>query len=99
MTELRKICVFNNVKLRNVEIIQGKLDQQRALLEVDNTIGRDIRAEDVPIIVSTLEAWCDACENVLGSLQTQMDRATLERVNRMQRKEQLEQEACLSIRV
>jgi len=74
------------------EIIQGKLDQRRALLEVDNTIGRDIRPEDVPTIVSTLDAWCDACDNVLGSLQTQMDRASSERVQRMHRKDQLEHE-------
>lgn len=73
------------------------MDQRSALLEVDNTIGRDIRPEDVPTVVSTLEAWCDACENVLGSLQTQMDRASLERVHRMHRKEQLEQEVSHSV--
>jgi len=74
------------------EIIRGKLDQKNAYLEVDSTIGRDIRPENVDTIVSTLEAWCDACENVLGSLQNQMDRATAERISRMQRKEQLDQE-------
>jgi len=74
------------------EIIRGKLDQKNAFLEVDSTIGRDIRPEHVNTIVNTLEAWCDACENVLGSLQNQMDRATAERISRMQRKEQLEQE-------
>jgi len=74
------------------EIIQGKLDQRRGLLEVDNTIGRDIKAEDVTTIISTLESWCDACENVLGSLQTQMDRANSEKVQKIQRKDQLEQE-------
>jgi len=74
------------------EIIRGKLDQKNAFLEVDSTIGRDIRPENVNTIVNTLEAWCDACENVLGSLQNQMDRATAERISRMQRKDQLEQE-------
>jgi len=74
------------------EIIRGKLDQKNAFLEVDSTIGRDIRPENVNTIVNTLEAWCDACENVLGSLQNQMDRATAERISRIQRKEQLDQE-------
>jgi len=68
------------------------LDQRRALLEVDTTIGRDIRKEDIPTIVSTLESWYDTCETVLTSLQTQVDRANAEKVQKNQRKEALEQE-------
>lgn len=80
------------VKFLCTEIIQGKLDQRRALLEVDTTIGRDIRKEDVPTIIATLESWYDACETVLFSLQAQVDRANAEKVNKNQRKDALEQE-------
>jgi len=74
------------------EIIQGKLDQRRALLEVDTTIGRDIRKEDIPTIVATLENWYDTCETVLTSLQTQVDRANVAKSQKNQRRETLEQE-------
>jgi len=77
-------------------MIQGKLDQSQGLLEVDNSIGRDIKMSEVSTIISTLESWSDACENVLGTLQTQMDKANAERAQRIQRKDQLETEvvAC-----
>jgi len=74
------------------EIIQGKLDQGRSLLEIDTTIGRDIRKENLPTISSTLESWCDGCENVLASLQAQVDRANAEKTQKIRRKEMLEQE-------
>ncbi len=82
------------------EIIQGKLDQRGALLEVDTTIGRDIRKEDISTISLTLESWCDACENILSTLQTQVDKANSEKTRKIQRKEELEQQVrhftCLS---
>jgi len=74
------------------EIIQGKLDQARSLLEIDTTIGRDIRKENLPTISSTLESWCDGCENVLATLQAQVDRANAEKTQKIRRKEVLEQE-------
>jgi len=74
------------------EIIQGKLDQSRGLLEVDTTIGRDIRKDDIPTITNTLESWCEACDNVLVTLQNQIDRANSERAQKVQRKDALEQE-------
>jgi COP9 signalosome complex subunit 7 len=74
------------------EIIQGKLDQGRSLLEVDTTIGRDIRKENLPTISSTLESWCDGCENVLATLQAQVDRANADKTQRLRRKDALEQE-------
>ncbi|ODN00709.1 COP9 signalosome complex subunit 7a [Orchesella cincta] len=74
------------------EIIQGKLDQSRGFLEIDTTIGRDIRKEDIPVITNTLESWCDACENMLVALQNQIERANTEKSQKLQRKEALEQE-------
>ena len=74
------------------EIIQAKLDQSQSLLEVDTTIGRDIRPENTDVIKNTLESWCEACETVLQTLQTQVDRANIEKTARIQKKEQQEQE-------
>jgi len=96
---LEELGIFNLRELEDLiieaiysEIIEGKLDQRRALLEVDTTIGRDIKRDDVPVIISTLENWYDACEAVLISLQTQVDRANTEKVFRNQRKDALDQE-------
>ncbi|CAG7784887.1 unnamed protein product [Allacma fusca] len=74
------------------EIIQGKLDQNQALLEIDTTIGRDIRPENTDAIKNTLESWCETCETVLSTLQAQVHRANLEKTSRIQRKEQQDQE-------
>jgi len=74
------------------EIIQGKLDQSRGFLEIDTTIGRDIRKDDIPVITNTLESWCDACENMLVALSNQIERANNEKSQKLQRREALEQE-------
>lgn len=68
------------------------MDQSRGFLEIDTTIGRDIRKDDIPVITSTLESWCDACENMLAALQNQIERANNEKSLKLQRREALEQE-------
>lgn len=37
------------------DIIHGKLDQKNGILELDHAIGRDIKSEDLPNIVATLQ--------------------------------------------
>lgn len=76
----------------SIEIIHGKLDQKRGLLEVDTTIGRDMRKENMGVITSTLESWCDACENVLINLQAQVEKANADKLEKIRKKELLEQE-------
>jgi len=61
-------------------------------LEIDTTIGRDIRKDDIPVITNTLESWCDACENMLVALSNQIERANSEKSQKIQRREALEQE-------
>ena len=39
------------------DIIHGKLDQKNQQLEVDYAIGRDIRPEAVPEVISVLQDW------------------------------------------
>lgn len=68
------------------------MDQSRGFLEIDTTIGRDIRSEDIPVITNTLESWCDACENMLAALHNQIERANSEKSQKIQRREALEQE-------
>lgn len=74
------------------DIIHGKLDQKNSQLEVDYAIGRDIRSDDINVIVNCLQEWCTACEGVLGCVETQIRRANSEKNKSVQRKADIEQE-------
>ena len=39
------------------DIVRGKLDQKNNRLEVDYTIGRDIKPTDIDIIIQVLQEW------------------------------------------
>ncbi|KAJ8982439.1 hypothetical protein NQ317_010179 [Molorchus minor] len=74
------------------DIIHGKLDQKNSQLEIDYAIGRDIRSEDINIIVNCLQDWCSSCEGVLSCVETQIHRANSEKTRSMQRKSDIENE-------
>lgn len=74
------------------DIIHGKLDQKNSQLEVDYAIGRDIRSEDIDVIVNCLQDWCSACEGVLSCVEAQIHRANSEKNRSIQRKIDIEQE-------
>uniref|UniRef100_T1IJC1 PCI domain-containing protein n=1 Tax=Strigamia maritima TaxID=126957 RepID=T1IJC1_STRMM len=74
------------------DIVHGKLDQKHSQLEVDYTIGRDIRPEDVPNIVSVLTDWCDSCETILSNVESQINKANTNKDSRNKHKTLLEQE-------
>lgn len=57
------------------DIVRGKLDQTDQQLEVDYTIGRDVRPEQVAEIVKVLTDWCSGCEAVLGGIEQQVTKA------------------------
>ncbi|CAH1115573.1 unnamed protein product [Psylliodes chrysocephalus] len=74
------------------DIIHGKLDQKNSQLEVDYAVGRDIRAEDINIIVNCLQDWCSSCEGVLSCVENQIHRANSEKNRCIQRKADIENE-------
>ncbi|XP_066145622.1 COP9 signalosome complex subunit 7b isoform X1 [Euwallacea fornicatus] len=74
------------------DIIHGKLDQKNSQLEVDYAIGRDIRPEDINVIVNCLQDWCQACGKVLGCVEAQIRRADTEKNNAVLRQLDIEQE-------
>lgn len=57
------------------DIIHGKLDQRKKHLEIDYTIGRDIKQDDIQKIANTLKEWCESCETMLSAIEQQIDRA------------------------
>jgi COP9 signalosome complex subunit 7 len=74
------------------DIIHGKLDQKDSQLEVDFAIGRDIRMEEIGAIVDTLQQWCDSCETVLGCIESQINKANVDKAKSLKHKEAIEQE-------
>ncbi|XP_060527718.1 COP9 signalosome complex subunit 7b isoform X2 [Cylas formicarius] len=74
------------------DIIHGKLDQKNSQLEVDYAIGRDIRPEDINVIVNCLQDWSSACEGVLSCVETQIRRANAEKNTAMLRQIEIETE-------
>uniref|UniRef100_K1QYT7 COP9 signalosome complex subunit 7a n=1 Tax=Magallana gigas TaxID=29159 RepID=K1QYT7_MAGGI len=74
------------------DIVHGKLDQKNQQLEVDYALGRDIRPEAVPEIVSVLQDWCTGCEAMLQSIETQISKANQNKENNIRIKHQIEQE-------
>lgn len=41
-------------------------------MEVDQTIGRDVRPEDFDTITNVLGEWCNNCDSILTNLEQQM---------------------------
>jgi len=71
-------------------IMNGKLDQKRERFEVDFVIGRDIRQEDFGGIVSVLSSWCETCETVLNTIETQAEKLNEDKAAKKKHKEDFE---------
>lgn len=73
-------------------ILVGKLDQKRQQLEIEFVIGRDIKAETILGIENVLDAWCTNCEEVLLSVQKQIQRSNNTKEHSQRVKKQIENE-------
>jgi len=49
-------------------LLEGKLDQEKHLFQVDQTIGRDIKPQDIDRIISVLIDWQKKSENQLEEI-------------------------------
>ncbi|XP_018907503.1 COP9 signalosome complex subunit 7b [Bemisia tabaci] len=74
------------------DIIVGKMDRKNSVLEVDSTIGRDVRPEELDSIVNTLKNWCESCETMLSSIDTQIRNANKEKNRQLTHKSMIEKE-------
>ncbi|ESO99539.1 hypothetical protein LOTGIDRAFT_231121 [Lottia gigantea] len=74
------------------DVIHGKLDQKNQQLEIDYAIGRDIKPESIPVVISVLQDWCDSCETVLKGIEDQVSKANQCKDNNNKIKAQIEQE-------
>ncbi|XP_047495188.1 COP9 signalosome complex subunit 7b-like isoform X2 [Penaeus chinensis] len=74
------------------DIIHGKLDQKNGILELDYAIGRDIKPEDLPNIVGTLQSWCDTCDTMLANIDQLITRANSDKEKHLKHRNSLEAE-------
>jgi len=74
------------------DIVRGKLDQRNSRLEVEYTLGRDIKPADIDIVIQVLQDWTDGCETVLNNIENQIIKANSMKDNHLKLKQQIEAE-------
>jgi len=74
------------------DVIHGKLDQRNGRLEVDFAIGRDAQPNDIGQIIHTLNDWCEACDAILGAVETQVIKANNEKEKHVKHRATIEEE-------
>ena len=74
------------------DVIHGKLDQRNGRLEVDFAIGRDAQVNDIGRIIQTLNDWCDACDSILGAVETQVMNANCEKEQHIKHRAAVDEE-------
>lgn len=90
------ISVYLHLKtIHFPDIIHGKLDQELKRVEVDVALGRDARLEDASSIADVLADWCNACEQVLSSVDRHIQRANHHKTRAIRHHQAIEQEVCI----
>nr|XP_033781553.1 COP9 signalosome complex subunit 7a [Geotrypetes seraphini] len=74
------------------DVVRGTLDQRNQRLEVDHSIGRDIRRTDLGAIAHTLQEWCSGCETMLSGIEEQISRANQQKEQQLSINQQIESE-------
>lgn len=71
-------------------IIDGKMDQKNSWIEIESTIARDIRKDQLQSMLTVLTDWCDKCDNVIATMETQMQFANQNKVTNFRANQELE---------
>jgi COP9 signalosome complex subunit 7 len=74
------------------DVIKGKLDQKRKQLEVDYTMGRDLRPGQIDQMIQVLSAWSQTSEEILKSIDTKIIKIRDEAAENKKKKEEYEKE-------
>jgi len=52
------------------DLVGGRLDQSRAVFEVDFALGRDVRLEELGAIADTLKTWTETADGLLSTMDS-----------------------------
>jgi len=72
------------------DIVVGKLDHEKQIFQVDSSLGRDLRPEEMDKMISTLLAWQNQSEVLLKSIEEKMQIAQNCRTEFTERKRDFE---------
>jgi len=72
------------------DIVVGKLDHEKQIFQIDSSLGRDLRPEDMDKMISTLLAWQNQSEVLLKSIEEKMQIAQSCRTEFTERKRDFE---------
>jgi len=90
MRELEDIII--DVIYANV--VTGKMDQLNNRLEIEQTIGRDIRRDDLQTVSNVLSEWCRNCDNVLRNIEQQIANANQMKEEQHRHRQSIEQQVA-----
>ncbi|TRM62798.1 hypothetical protein BD626DRAFT_496523 [Schizophyllum amplum] len=71
-------------------LLEATLDQQRGVVEVAYTVGRDVRPEALPELLAGLQAWSSTTASVLGALDDRLAAAAQTRADAREERDQWE---------
>jgi len=76
-------------------VIQGKLDQKTKVLEIETTMGRDVKPESLEEMLKVLNAWSGQSDTILKNIKERISHATMmynaEKTNREDFEKRIEQ--------
>jgi len=73
-------------------VVTGKMDQLNNRLEIEQTIGRDIKRDELKTVANILNEWCRNCDNVLRNIEQQIQNANHLKEENHNKKQSIEQQ-------
>ncbi|GES85943.1 fizzy-related protein homolog [Rhizophagus clarus] len=74
------------------DVIKGKLDQKRKQLEIEYTMGRDLRPGQIDQMLEVLSAWSQTSEEILKVIDTKIVQVRDAAIENKKQKEEYEKE-------
>lgn len=78
------------IEIIYIKAIEGKMDQKKSSLEVESSIARDIKPEQLDAIAAILTSWCDNCDNVLVNIEAEINLANKLKTENFTKRQELE---------
>ncbi|KAJ3095432.1 COP9 signalosome complex subunit 7a [Phlyctochytrium planicorne] len=72
------------------EIIRGKLDQKRGCIEIESSMGRDLKPGQAGLVLQTLQNWSQVTEGLLKAIEYRLQAVAADTVKYAKDKEELE---------
>lgn len=78
------------IEIIYMKAIEGKMDQKKNSLEIDASIARDIKPEQLESIAAILTSWCENCDSVLVNIEAEINIANKLKTENFTRRHELD---------